>query len=293
MERDRLERDRRPGTVKWFDSQIGAILGHFGGDRILEGINATDIERFRDQQAKRGQSPATISHYRRCLKRLFIVARKKGLLRGADPMDAVDGWPTVERKPMKFLQGEDIERILGEILESGVPNAERDHDVIAALFLTGLRKSELARLEVDDLDLKGGSMWIRGKTRNERMAISVETAEILGRMVVRAGREGLLVPLEEGSGGKVRDGVAIVTQACRRWAKRLDEPRLTPHALRRSFVTALINAGHGLEVVKKYSRHKTLAMVERYFEAAPDDREILASISIKPKERKDRLRKLE
>jgi integrase len=220
----RLKQHRRQGTVDWFESQLRRIRPFFGKATLLERITARNITRFRDE-LQRETSASTVHHHRRALSMIFSECLAS-LLR--NPLKDVRGWPRLEQKRMAFLTPERITQLVAKIRASADERADHDADIVSVLFLTGLRRSELARLKVEDIDFEQRTAWIVGKVKNETMAVGPEAAEVLERMAKRVDGDGLLLP----------DGVGTIAHALRKWRLRLKEPALAPHVLRHSFVSA-------------------------------------------------------
>lgn len=145
----------------------------------------------------------------------------------------------------------------------GYPGSQADADVVALLFYSGLRRSELARLRVEDLELESRQIFIRGKIDDVELPLKDEAVTVLRRFVERCGGSGFLIAGE--SEARRRGAVAA---AFHRWQVRLGEPRLHPHAMRHSFVSALINSGVDIGVVQRLSRHRTVGMVMSYVSAS-------------------------
>lgn len=269
--RQELEATTKPDTVVWFDLHAARLLEQLGADTPLQALSPLDIERqVRDvRTGKRGKplSPTTIQHRKRALSRVLRLALRRGWIL-TNPLDKTHGWPKLRQKRMAFLTPTEVADVLRKVKDSGRDGAAEDHDVIALAFLTGLRRSELARLRVEDVDLKRRSMFVSGKRADESAAVGDAAAKVLERMLERRPDGGYLI---EG-------GATAVATIFRRWADRLRLPKLTPHALRHGFVSALVEAGHDLGVVQRYARHRTVSMTARYFHSSKKDRDVLSAL---------------
>ncbi|MCA8976459.1 MAG: site-specific integrase [Planctomycetes bacterium] len=264
-----FEQRCRPGTVRWFDSQKAALRDFFGR-MLVSAISPQDIERFAAKITASGVSVGTVLNRKRALRCVLSHVREQ--LTKGDPMQKVrkGTWPKQREAKVTAPEPETILEVLRKTRESGTSRAEQDHDIVAVLFLMGLRKSELGRMQAEHLDPEKGTVWVEGKTKNENLPVSGEAMEVLQRMAGRVGGSGALVP----------GGADEITRVFRRAAKHGD--KLTPHAMRRAFVTTLIRAGHDIATVARYSRHTT-DEIKRYMAANEDDKRVLAAVSIKPK----------
>lgn len=140
----------RPATLAWFDFQVPALRAFFGS-MMVTAIKPQDIERFAAEQIAAGLSPGTVHNRRRGLRAVLSHARDQ-LIHG-DPMAKVrrGTWPKVRNGKVTAPEPEAIREFLAKTLGSKTSRAEQDHDIVAALYLTGLRRSELARVRVEDL----------------------------------------------------------------------------------------------------------------------------------------------
>jgi len=151
----------------------------------------------------------------------------------------------------------------------------RDAAIIAILYGTGLRRSELVRLDIVDFDSASGVLRIRGKGKQARSAYVVEeTRDILDRWLRLRGISPGPMFLPVTKSGRFRlkrltcEGVAHVL-AKRAGTARVE--RFSSHDLRRSFVTHLLDAGADLAVVQKLAGHRqisTTAIYDKRGEAA-------------------------
>lgn len=307
-------------TIGWYEDQFEVLKGMLRRDLPLERIDARAIERFvrwrmTDQKVKAdgkwyvrpAVTAATIAKHRSALSRLFTVAEKHGW-RGRNPCREVE-WPRAKTAAMDCFTAAEVREVLAKIRGSGEPAAEAEADLVAMAYLTGLRRAEIARLRVRDVDLEGARVYVRGKRGEVEIPLGAEVVEVLCRMVGRLapvvepeeetrpaanGRHRVSEARRGGKGkrtGRVKEddrvvvpgGVKEVARVFRRWKDRLQEPRLHAHAMRHSFVTALVGAGHDIGVVQRLSRHRTTAMVTRYLHASgPAVRAAMDSLRLQP-----------
>lgn len=135
-------------------------------------------------------------------------------------------------------------------------------DVIEALFLTGLRRAELARLRVEDVDVFRGKIRARGKCGDRTLPIGARLKPVLLRLIDDADADGCVIA----SRGESTDGRA--NRALRRWRERFKIPNLHPRALRQSFATFHVDAGTPPHVPRELLGHATLQMTLRYYHSS-------------------------
>lgn len=286
---ERLRTTRSAGTLKWFKSHSSLLVEWFGAGTSLISIDAKDIERWRDDQrrGRKGRKPVTAStvlHRRRALSLIFSDNRSS-LLEGRNPMDMVRrGWPTVEVKEAPFFRMDELAALLERIRTSGHETAAEDADVLAALALTGLRRTEFSRVRIQDVHLEDRALFVQGKKRNERMAVGTEAVAVLARMLERAKTR---APQAGPQGSPQADilflgGPEGLSNLARRWAIALGEKRLRCHTLRHSFVTGLVSSGLGLATVQRLARHAVVQMTARYFHGSGDEADALSRLTLSP-----------
>ncbi len=146
----------------------------------------------------------------------------------------------------------------------------RDAAVLEVLYSTGARVSEMAGLRLDRVDLDEGVARVRGKGRKERLCA-------LGRPALAAVKRALAAAEELWPGASVRDGVLFrnlqggaltprsVERNLKHWLAAAGLPEaITPHKLRHSFATHLLNAGADLRSVQELLGHSSLSTTQIY-----------------------------
>jgi integrase/recombinase XerC len=143
----------------------------------------------------------------------------------------------------------------------------RDRALLELLYSSGLRVSELTGLDLEDLDLREGSVRVRGKGRKERIVpVGSKAVAAVEAYLARERRAGAAAgPLFL----NVRDGGRLTSRSVHRllgaralrqgWAKRI-----SPHALRHSFATHLLGGGADLRAIQEMLGHRSLSTTQRY-----------------------------
>lgn len=276
--RNMLNKGLRPDTIGWFRETSAVWLKFFGPDRSPSTVTPTDVEAFVD--ARRSKvSPSRLAHFRRSFQALRKhTAKDKIPGSGTDLLRGVgDIWPAVEEVEMTFFPLRRVREMVEQIRSSGHTLAEQDADLVALLAATGWRRGELVRLKVGDVDLEQRLAWLVGKRRHEHVPLGTGAVDVLESMIARTDGQpdSPIVP----------GGEEAIRRAMARASRATKEPKLTAHALRHSFVSALCAAGHSVDVVKGLSRHSGLASLRRYIHIGPQSAAALDSINptAKPK----------
>jgi integrase/recombinase XerC len=192
----------------------------------------------------------------------FLVRR--GLL-PHDPARALP-FPRRSRRLPRTLPRLD----LGEALDrlAAVPDADapRDRALLELAYSAGLRLSELVRLDRGDVDLGAGLLRVRGKGRRERIApVGARALAVLTAYLAADGRrDGARdEPVFRGRRGRL-SGRTVQRVVARRLAGIAGGLGVTPHALRHSFASHLLDAGADLRAIQELLGHASLASTQVY-----------------------------
>lgn len=177
--------------------------------------------------------------------------------------------PRLEKKLPHFLTCADIHKLLA------APGASdwagrRDRAILETLYSSGIRVSELVGLDVTSIDLNDGVITVRGKGKKERLALLVPDAVTAVRrwlddratLLAATGTEAHAVFLNNKGGRLTTRSVGRLLAKHLR-AAGLD-PRTSPHTLRHSFATHMLDAGADIRGVQELLGHKSLATTQVY-----------------------------
>ncbi len=185
----------------------------------------------------------------------------------ANPADGLRG-PRQDKKLPHFLGEEAVAHLL-EAPPAGTPLGLRDRAIFETLYSAGLRVSELTGLDLTEVDLDSGLATVRGKGKRERLAL-------LGPQALEAIRRWL-----EARGGLVRPGKGPAALFLNKNGTRLTsrsvgrllakylaqaglDPRTSPHSLRHSFATHLLDRGADIRSVQELLGHRSLGTTQIY-----------------------------
>ncbi len=193
-----------------------------------------------------------------------------------DPAADLDS-PKVKKHLPQTLSLEDVERLLAVPGQQGAtPKALRDSALLEVLYATGMRVSELAKLTLDDVDPQAGTIRCVGKGSKERVMPLYPEALAALRLYLEHGRPELLgADLEQRSLFLNPRGEQLTRQGLwliiKRYAKELGiADRVTPHTLRHSFATHMLNGGAGLREVQKLLGHANISTTQVYTHVSRD-----------------------
>jgi integrase/recombinase XerC len=176
--------------------------------------------------------------------------------------------PRQERKLPRFISREDMVRLLAAP-RGDVPLGKRDRAWLETLYSAGLRVSELTGLNLDDVDLEAGLATVRGKGKRERLALLGPPATEAIRTWISArdsiGPKAAAQPALFLNKNGTRLSTRSVARLLEKYLKQVGlDPRASPHTLRHSFATHMLDAGADIRSVQELLGHKSLGTTQIY-----------------------------
>jgi integrase/recombinase XerC len=271
------EKNSSPHTVVSYMAdlrQFAAFLRESGhacdsGQIVLEHIDRMAVRSFMGHLYKQSNSGATMGRKLAVLSAFFKFFCREGVLKN-NPAKSVPV-PRKTKKLPVYLPVDDMFRLLELPAKEGFIGL-RDRAILELFYSTGMRISELVSLRLDQLHLKNRMVKVLGKGRKERLSP-------LGRQAVcalQAYFEARNVLLRKRRDGEAVDsvflnwrGVAITVRGVRKiicqYGKRGSFPgRVTPHSLRHSFATHMLEAGADLRSIQEMLGHSSLSTTQKY-----------------------------
>lgn len=196
----------------------------------------------------------------------FLVAEE---LIGDDPTATLDS-PKVKKQLPKAISTEDIERLLAEPASGSTPIALRDKAMLELMYATGIRATELVKLDIDDVNLPSSSVRVIGKGDKERIIPIHDRAIHAVETYLRKGRTQLLKDRDEKAlflnprGRRLtRQGLWLIIKYYVELAGL--DPGITPHTLRHSFATHMLESKEATLVdVQQFLGHANISTTQIY-----------------------------
>lgn len=208
------------------------------------------------------------------------IARKLASLRTFFQFCLRKGWadnnpakevasPKIPKRVPKFLTIDEVQSLLGAP-DDVEPLGARDKAILETLYASGLRVSELVNLDVNDLDLKEGSVRVVGKGRKERVIPVGEKAcgsiqkyiDIRPTLYTKTTDDtGALFVNRQGGRLTARSIERLVSKYLKRCGI---QKVVTPHVLRHTFATHLLNAGADMRGIQELLGHASLSTTQKY-----------------------------
>ena len=267
----RVERNASELTIKSYREDFAALVEYLrdsiGKIPSPGSVGTIELRGYVAALHEAGYAKTTIARRLASLRSLFRFGQREGWTK-SNPAKPLRN-PRKPRSLPHFLSSQDIDRLL-DAPEIADPLGMRDRAILEVLYSAGLRVSELAGLNAADLDVAGGTVRVRGKGRRERIAP-------IGSFAARALNDWLAVrrvSAEEKGGPEApvfvnKFGRRLTTRSVGRMLEKhlraagLDR-RTTPHTLRHSFATHLLDRGADIRSVQELLGHKSLVTTQIY-----------------------------
>ena len=298
LEHLRLNRNASAHTVRAYESDLEQLVAHLARARNCRKaelrpahLDGQSLRGFLGELYARGHARSSTARRVSAVRSFARFLRREGALDG-DPA-AVVGTPRVEKKIPAHLTQDEIERLLATPDDTS-PLGRRDRAILELFYASGLRLGELVGLNVDDVNVNGRMVRVLGKGRKERLVpFGRRAAESL--LTWLRDREALVAASP--AAGAMRDrgpASAADARARRRARQEVAEPLfvnyrggrlsarsvhrlvrrhvascsarfgISPHALRHSFATHLLQNGADLRAIQELLGHVRLSTTQRY-----------------------------
>lgn len=254
IELDLEATDARQATFDYYRDTARTLFRELGGDhQHVDAVGPEQLQAYISKRKAAGVSPATIVRKELfVLRRLLKLARAGGYLVRPDPFVGIR-MPKVRTTRFEVLTRDRIAELVGKMRASTQREAAWHADLVELLFCTGLRRAELERLRVADIDFAAGRLFVDGKTDARYQPIGEGLEPALRRLIADALPDGRLIVSHR-----------TLEKLFERWKKRLGEPRFSAHVLRHSYATALAHHVSPWELMALMG-HSSLEQTARYY----------------------------
>ncbi len=221
-------------------------------------------------------APASIARGLVAVRSFHQFCAAEGLLE-VDPSEQV-GAPRVPQGIPKALDEPEIEAILHSVVGHD-PRAQRDRAILEVLYATGVRISELVGLDLGDIDFEDGIARVVGKGDKERVVPMGRAARTELRTYCADGRLALRSPRAPRRDADAvflnARGGRLTRQGCWQLVRRAGErvglgPQLSPHVLRHSCATHMLDHGADIRVVQELLGHASVSTTQVYTKVSPE-----------------------
>ena len=263
-----VEKGLSRNTIESYGRDLRVFLDFVEGRgiRSFREVTRGDVLAFLKELQGRGLSVRSVSRALISLRGLFRFLLLEGHLE-EDPVEEMEV-PRPPRSLPHVLSLQEVERIL-EAPDPGTPLGVRDRAMLELLYATGMRVSELAGLAPEGVDIQVGFVRVKGKGDKERVIPIGEVARERLDIYLREGRPRLLKGRESPYLFVNRQGRGLSRQGIWKLIKRYALQAgvltpITPHTLRHSFATHLLERGADLRFVQVMLGHADIATTQIY-----------------------------
>jgi len=261
----RVEQGASPNTLGAYRRDLTDFLD-FLGRRPLAAVGADDVVGYIERLRRHGLRPASVARRRSAVRGLYRHLVREGALAG-DPTEHVDT-PRGTR-PLPRTLPRDVAAALVEAPDTRDARGVRDRAALELLYATGMRASECLGLRLEDVKLQAGYVVCTGKGRKQRLVpVGAEAAHWVTRWIrearprfTRQRDPGRLFVNPRGGPLSRQTLWAIVRRAAAAAGVRR---RVSPHVLRHSFASHLLEGGADLRAVQAMLGHADIATTQIY-----------------------------
>ncbi|HEX4565418.1 MAG TPA: site-specific tyrosine recombinase XerD [Vicinamibacterales bacterium] len=257
-----------PHTLESYARDLGALTAYAERKaRAVDALDRRDLEGFARELMSSGLAPRSVARAVAAVRGFyrFLFAEKKIVADPAEDLRAPRAWPALP----KHLDIEAVDRLLAQP-DPSTPRGIRDKALIELLYATGLRVSELLSLRPSDVQLDAGYLTCIGKGDKERLVpLGHEAADWVRRYVAESrgallrGRKSPWLFVNAKAGGRLsRVGFWKILKE---YGIKAGVGRgLSPHVLRHSFATHLLERGADLRAIQMMLGHADLSTTQIY-----------------------------
>ncbi|MDO8730195.1 MAG: tyrosine recombinase XerC [Candidatus Omnitrophota bacterium] len=259
----KAERDASPHTLRNYTKDL-EVLRQVLGETPWEKTDLLVLRQFVAQQREGGLSKVTIARHVATIRSFFRFLHREGHVTANPALGLVR--PKQDRHLPSFLSVEETTRLM-EAPAGDSFAARRDRAILETLYSTGLRVSELVNLKVRDVDLIGGTLRTVGKGRKERMvpmgSYSIQAIRAYLKALTPDETEPDRPLFRNQRRGRLTD--RSVRRILNRYLIQVSVDRkISPHSLRHSFATHLLDRGADLRSVQELLGHSSLTTTQIY-----------------------------
>jgi integrase/recombinase XerC len=257
----KVERNVSPHTLRNYTSDLTlfhSFLRSLQKNISLNGVDASLLRGYLATLKKSGLRAASVARKLATLRSFFQYMTEEGWV-NQNPAQLVST-PKQEKRLPKFLTVDEAQRLMNSPAPS--KNKLRDSAILETFYSTGVRISELTALRKEDIDFQSRLIRVLGKGRKERVVPIGEHAIRAIKVYLQQTASSRSAIFSNGRGG------GLTTRSIHRIVKgamqRIDRFAFSPHTLRHTFATHLLEGGADLRSVQEMLGHASLSTTQRY-----------------------------
>ena len=263
-----LEKGMSANTAQAYSDDVDKLVRHFADVGVgIENATTDDLERFVCTLQDVGIQPRSQARIISGIKGFYKFLRLEGYMDN-DPTELLPT-PKIGRHLPEVLTVEEIDRMI-DCIDMSKAEGQRNRAIIETLYGCGLRVSELVTLKLSQLFMEEGYVIIQGKGNKQRLVpispvaieqITLYMEQTRSHQVVKRGSEDILFLNRRGAMLTRQMIFHIVKQLCELAGVR---KVISPHTLRHSFATHLLEGGANLRAIQQMLGHESITTTEIY-----------------------------
>ena len=264
----KLERNYSPATVKHYRNDLKEFERFFQGlDQQLswESVDSDIVRRWMEYMMDKGNAASSVNRRLSALRSFYRYALRRNLV-VKDPVHGIQG-PKRKRPLPQFLKESEMDRLLDERMWTDSYKDVLARTIIVTFYETGVRISELIGLNDKDVDYINCEIKVTGKRDKQRIIPFGD--ELFKTLTAYQQQRDVETESESVAFFRTEKGKRVTEEQVRQMVKiNLSKvstlKKRSPHVLRHTFATAMLNHDAGLESVKKLLGHESLSTTEIY-----------------------------
>ena len=262
------ERNRSERTVKAYGDDLRSFEAFFKNldDQLSwESVDSDVIRSWMESMMDKGNTATSINRRLSAVRSLYRFALSRGIVE-RDPAHGLKG-PKGKKLLPQYLRESEMDRLLADDMWTDEMGDLRARTIILMFYSTGIRLSELTGLDNASVDLAAQQLKVRGKGNKERLIPF--GSELQKALRLYAERRDAETPSDSQAFFVGDDGQRMTSQQVRQIVQHhlsrvTTMKKRSPHVLRHTFATAMLNNEAGIESVKKLLGHSKLSTTEIY-----------------------------
>lgn len=256
-----VENDASKHTLRAYRKDLESFSEYLG--EKTRDIEMIDVRGFVAQQIKNGLNKTTAARRLATVRSFLNFLCREGYIK-SNPAKLVTT-PKTEKRLPNFLSVDDVFALIEKPEGIGFLHT-RDRAILELLYSSGLRVSEIAELNVDDINTKEGLVKVRGKGKKERiLPIGSKAVDAIKSYIV----EKMLLKKKDRAMFLNRTGTKLSDRGVRRIVVKYSRliginGQIGPHILRHTFASHLLQAGADLRVIQELLGHASLSTTQKY-----------------------------
>ncbi len=262
------ERNRSERTVKAYGDDLRSFEAFFKNldDQLSwESVDSDVIRSWMESMMDKGNTATSINRRLSAVRSLYRFALSRGIVE-RDPAHGLKG-PKGKKLLPQYLRESEMDRLLADDMWTDEMGDLRARTIILMFYSTGIRLSELTGLDNASVDLEAQQLKVRGKGNKERLIPF--GSELQKALRLYTERRDVETPGDSQAFFVGDDGQRLTSQQVRQVVQHhlsrvTTMKKRSPHVLRHTFATAMLNNEAGIESVKKLLGHSKLSTTEIY-----------------------------